>query len=216
MTDTGLDQQLKHWAARHTPHDTRALEEKISSLVASVRPLPRKRWTHAHTFLAGAAAAAVVMFVSFVDWMPREARQFARLLKEEEKLSAQRRASMTKIFNETERLFGANLQWIAEEKNNVELGLSETPSAAEPMILRVTVVHKNEAGEWRRVWSAEVVARDKSKVVLNVPGVTEIKLDVRSHESLNFGKAKSVMRIAGNGTEYRVLQTIAPTTGEES
>ena len=211
MTDTELDQKLKHWAARNTPADTRALEQKIAPLVAGAPPLPQKRWTHFHTFLAGAAAAAVVMFVSFVDIAPRETRQFARLIKEEQKLSEQRRASMTKIFNETERLFGANLQWIAEAGDNVELGISETPSDNEPLILRVTVIRKDKSGAWQRHWSAEIVARDNSNVELQVPDIAErLSLWV-----LNSGEYHASMRpLPGNEIKYRVLQTVAPITGE--
>lgn len=237
MNDTELDRQLKAWASRRCAvRDTRALEETISArLAAGKTPVQRHRWTHGLSFLAGVAATAVVVLTLVLMRMSLTERPFAKLLEEEGRLSAQRRTSMAKIFDETERLFGPNLQWIAEGQQHAEIGLSETPSDAVPMVVRVTVVRKGADGGWLRLWGMEVVARDDSALELEEPDGSQrlllslrriderqafvescltldngVSLSAQSRETLRFGEAKSVQRIRGDGYEYHILQTVEP------
>ena len=237
MNDAELDEQLKAWASRRCAEvDTHALAERVSvRLAMGAVPGQRHRWTHGMSFLAGVAATAVAVLSLLLMRAPQTERQFAKLLEEEGRLSAQRRASMAKIFNETERLFGPALQWIAENKRTAEIGLSDTPSDAAPMVVRVTVVRKAEDGGWLRLWGMEVVARDDGTLDLKEPdgaqrlllslrrvdehqAVVEscltlgngISLNAQSRETLRFGEVKSVQRILSGGCEYRILQTVEP------
>ena len=188
---------------------------------------------------AGIAATAVVALTLLLMRTPQTERQFAELLEEESRLSAQRHASMVKIFSETERLFGPNLQWIAENTRTAEIGLSDTPSDAAPMVVRVTVVRKGADGGWSRLWGMEVVARDDGalemsgadgaqRLLLSLRRIdgrqafvescltleNGVSLNMRSSEILRFGEAKSVQRILEDGYEYRILQTVEPMARE--
>ena len=235
MKDTELDQRLKAWAVRQdATADTPTLEARIVAALAKKTPVvQRRRWTHVASFLAGAAAAVVIALLTLLATRaPRAEREFAGLLEEEGRLSEQRRASMAKIFNETERLFGSNLQWVAEGGTTVEMGLSETPADGEPMALRVTVVRRDAGGEWRRVWGMEVVARHDGTLEMEEPRMSlslrrldgqlafvesslvvrnGFSLDAQSRETLHFGEAKSVRHIIDDNYEYHVLYTVIPT-----
>ena len=240
MNDTELDRQLKAWASRRCATDTHTLEKKIPMRLAQGETSVRQhRWTHGMSFLAGIAATVVVVLTLLLMRTPQTERQFAKLLEEEGRLSAQRRASMAKIFNETERLFGPNLQWIAESKKTAEIGLSDTPSDAAPLVVRVTVVRKDADGGWLRLWGMEVVARDDGALEMKEPDGTQrlllslrridgqqafvesslmldngISLTAQSRGILRFGEAKSVQRVLEDGREYRILQTVEPVTRE--
>ena len=236
MNDAELDRQLKAWAARrHAGADMRELEERISARLAvgDTVPVRRRRWAHGLSFLAGVAATVVAILSVQLMYTPRAERQFDKLLEEEGRLSAQRSASMAKIFSETERLFGPALQWVAEMPKSAEIGLSDTPSDAAPMVVRVTMVCKNAEGEWERLWGMEVVARSGGALELKEPDGAQrfllslrkigehqalvescltldngVSLNAQSREVLRFGEAKSVQRILADGREYHILQTV--------
>ena len=242
MNDTELDQRLKEWASRQDARvDTRALGEKIIERLARGGPAaPPRRWTHGLSFAAGAAAVLIASLALFVEWTPRSERQFKRLLREEARLSEQRHASLVKIFNETERVFGANLQWIAEEENSVGLGVSETPSDAEPMVLRITVVRKDTQGRWQRFYGMEAVVRNRETLMLGEPlsgwRYVNVNLDTYHDSQVDvgnsfrfencqsgctlrqtmhrFGEVNVVWRYFDENNEYRVLQTVSSVTGE--
>ncbi len=235
-TDAEQNQQLRQWAARQCG-DTKSLEERI--IAAAMQGKPPRRWTHGMSFLAGVAATAIAVLTLIISRAWSTDSQLARLLIEEKECLEQRRASLSKIFNETERVFGPNLQWIAESKTTAELGLSEAPSGGEPMLLRVTVVRKGTDGQWQRVWGMELVARNESVLQLTEPdgaqrlalslsrldehlAVVEsflvmsngFSLTAQNRDILRFGEAKSIRRVSGDGTEYRILQTLTPANQE--
>ena len=226
MNDNELDQLLKNWASRMEGERPRAPRPHAPRPV-----VPSSRRPHILSFITGAAAALAAVLAVLLLRAPRADRQFAQLLKEESRLASQRHASMVKIFNETERLFGPNLQWVADTQTTAELGLSETPSDAAPLVLRVTVVRRDASGEWSRLWGMEVVARGDGTLEMEEPRLSlslraldgrqafvesrlalanGVTLSAQSREILRFGESKSVGCFFEDGSEYRVLQTVEP------
>lgn len=241
-----LDTLLREWAARHEPEGERhdLLEARVlgacRSRLCPARPRWRGRGHHLLWFAAGAAAAFVaVALLRCGDGA--EERPLARLLAEERLRFAERRPGLARVFCETERLFGGKLQWIAQSGRAAEIGLSDAADDAGPLAVRLTLVARRDgARAWRRVWTADVVARTdgmlelapdghsanhvalwmhpleggaalvESRLTLDQP----VRFSVETSEILPFGESRKTVRLRRGDTEYLLLQTVAPGVGQ--
>ena len=193
---------------------------------------------HLLFFLAGVAATLAVALVFLLPRESKEDRRFLELFQNEIYLTDQRHAAISKIFHENERLFGHNLQWVAETSETVELGLSETPSDAAPMVVRVTVLRKDANGEWSKLWRMDVVARLDGVFEMNEPGDAQhlslslrrtsetttfvesrltlangIVLNAQSSDANYFGAPKGVKVVSDGGVFYAIIQTVKSIVG---
>ena len=246
---------LHDWADRQAPDPAQlhALEARIvaarrSGVAPSALPHggahplhfdPRQR--HLLYFAAGIAAtlAAVALWQVFATGR----RGLAPLLREESGLFAGRRPSMVRVFDETERLFGSNLQWFAQSGHCTELGVSDTSAAgqdAQPMVIRIAVLRRTSTTPWRRIWVADIVARPDDAIEWTPDGesgnrvslwlhrldcgaaLLESRLDLQApmrmqaetREVLRFGAAATAARVRRGDVEYLLLQTLAPAGGK--
>ncbi len=240
-----LDTLLREWAARHEPEDERRewLDARIQSACRSRLRPARPQWRdHGHRllwFAAGAAAAFIaVALLRCGDGV--EERPLARLLAEERTRFVERRPALARVFCETERLFGGKLQWVAQSGREAEIGLSDVADDAGPLAVRLTLVARRDgARTWRRVWSADVVARTdgvlelapdghpanrvalwmhrleggaalvESRLTLGQP----VRFTAETSEVLSFGESRKTARLRRGETEYLLLQTVAPGGG---
>ena len=243
-----IDSMLRDWAERQKPDEAarRQLESRIlqaahrtaadkthSSALAQCQPPARSRgllW-----FAVGVAATLLVAGI----WhgLVPEADSLPALLRHESGLFAARRSPMSRIFCETERLFGSKLQWVALSGGDAELGLADHSAEGEPLVVRVVVVSRPIGTiAWERLWEAEVVARANGILELVPDGrpdnhlalwlyrledgsaLVESRLTLRTpvvmktetSEILTFGATHKVSRLQQGGVEYLLLQTVAP------
>ena len=245
-----IDNAVRDWAAGHepTPEHLRALQAKIIQRYRQEMPVPAE-WPpqtapRSHKLLYFAAGVAATL-VAVAAWsiVARHREDNTALLREEGGLFAGRKLAMSRVFGETERLFGTNLQWVAQSGRKADLGLVDDPTGSgKAMIVHVSVLARrvSEGRQWRRVWEADVVARTDGVVELT-PGDmagnrmslwlhrlddgkafvesrlelrSPVKMDVETSEVLKFGVSRGVTRIRNGDTEYVLLQTVAPASGE--
>lgn len=244
-----IDLALRAWADRQAPNQAslRALEARIAQQCRQPAGNPIA-WPPVVTRLHGwfcfaAGVAATLLIVGSWAVFSRDHNRLQPLLREEGGLFAGRKPAMSRVFCETERLFGSNLQWLAQSGHSAELGLVDEPAGrGKAMIVHLSVVARRvgDGKVWRRVWQADVVARADGIVELapdGIPGnhialwlhrlddgkafvesrlelANPVKLDAETREILTFGTSRDVTRIRSGDTEYLLLQTISPTGGE--
>ena len=250
------DKLLKEWSDRQPsdPVRIRALEDRI---LAAYRAGTAVEDHHVHDrdhrtiafdlhkrnllcFVAGIAATLLVVSTLHFG---NGRQDLAPLLREEGGLFAGRQPAMSRVFCETERLFGTNLQWVAQSGKNAELGLVDSPGRVneKAMIVHLSVVARR-AGDnqgWQRIWQADVVARADGVVELTPDGIPgnhvalwlhrldhgnafvesrlelcrPVRMEAETREILKFGNSRDVTRIRSGDTEYLLLQTVAPAGG---
>ena len=247
------DKMLRDWADRcaHDASQLRALEARIvatyrSGTPSSDRALPRggtrpllfnARRRHLLYFVAGIAATLTAAALWQV--LAIRSHDLAPLLREESGLFAGRRPSMARVFDESERLFGSNLQWFAQSGHCTGLGVSDAPvagQAAQAMVVRIAVLRRAGGMPWRRVWVGDVVARPDDAIEWAPEGepgnhislwlhrldsgaaLLESRLDLQApmkmqaetREVLRFGAAATAAHMRRGDVEYLLLQTLAP------
>lgn len=244
-----IDKLLRDWSRRQQP-DAGAGQRLTARILQAAgacaggdarQPPPRRRRTPSHVhhrvlwFAAGVAATLIAAAV----WnaLVPAADPLSALLRQEHARFADRRRTVSRVFRETERLFGSNLQWIAESGEQTELGVADETAAGEPLIVRVVLVSRPVGTDaWQPLWTADVVARANGLLQLapdGAPGnrlalwlhrldgcaaLVESRLDLRTpvplateaSEVLRFGATRTVTRLRQNGVEYLLLQTVAP------
>lgn len=243
---TSLDALLQDWAARREPdgEHRRRLETRVlhawRSRSRPVRPRWRDHGHHLLWFAAGVAAALVAAAMLRCGTAP-EGMPLDRLLAEEGTRFAARRPALARIFCETERLFGGKLQWVAQSGREAEIGLADVADDASPLVVRLTLVARQDGTRaWRRVWTADMVARTdgmldlapdgnpanrvalwmhrlegggafiESRLMLGQP----VRFSAETSEVLPFGESCKTVRLRSGDTEYLLLQTVAPTGGQ--
>ena len=244
-----IDKMLHAWAGRQAPAPARvrALEQRIVSAHRAGRGYKGDgadahhfdvRHRNLLYFVAGIAATLLVLAVVRVGQGDRS--DLAPLLREEGGLFAGHRLALSRVFCETERLFGANLQWVAQSGQSAELGLVDDPVVkGKAMIVHLSVVARRVGEEkgWPRIWQADVVARTDGVVELTPDGIPgnhvalwlhrlddgnafvesrlelsrPLKMEAETSEVLKFGAARDVTRLRKGDTEYLLLQTVSPT-----
>lgn len=250
------DPLLRQWAERQAPGPARlrALEARIvaayrdhAQIAAPSNPRDGADTRHFVArrrgllcFVAGIAATLLAIALWQVTAAHR--RDLTPLLREEGGLFAGRQPALSRVFCETERLFGTNLQWVAQSGRNAELGLADEPTGAGKALIVHLSVAARRAGDgpkWRRVWQADVVARADGVVELApdaLPGnrvalwlhrlddgrafvesrlelKSPVRMQTESSAVLTFGASRDVMRVRHGDTEYLLLQTVSPTGG---
>ena len=201
------DNLLQEWAKRQSPNpeQVHALEDRIIAAYRTGASLDgrnsRRRGGRIVPFSAHhrsllcfvAGVAATLLAVVSVRLWSGDRHDLAPLLREEGGLFAGREPAMSRVFCETERLFGTNLQWIVQSGHNAELGLVDTPAGnndAKAMIVHLSVVARR-AGDhkgWQRIWQADVVARADGVVELTPDGTPGNHIALWLH-GLDDGKA---------------------------
>jgi len=251
-----LDTLMRDWAARQQPSEAerRQLEARVLQRVRQTlqnarqgngQPTYRKVPNHLRHpmfwFAAGIAATLMIAGIWHFLILPHD--PLVSVLREENGLFAGRRRSIARIFCETERLFGPNLQWIAQSGNDDELGLAETPMGEEPLVVRIVIVARPVGnGAWRRLWETEVVARANARLELTPDGMLDnhlalwlyqleggaalvesrlrlnapVAIEAETSEVLKFGATRKVTRVLHKGFEYLLLQTVAPVGENQS
>ena len=254
------DQLLREWGARPAsdPARLRALEERIvAAYRAGAQPNGSRgrndsddrnasnvkhfgvRRRNLLCFVAG--IAATLLAVVLVQGVQYRRHDLTLLLCEEGSLFAGRKPAMARVFCETERLFGSNLQWVAQSGRSAELGLVDDPVVkGRPMLVHLSVVARRAGDQgWQRIWQADVVARTDGVVELTPDGISgnhialwlhrlddgkmfvesrlelcrPLKMEAETSEVLTFGAARDVTRIRHGDTEYLLLQTVSPAGG---
>ena len=213
----------------------RILRGETTWFLSACKALTLARGYRVLWFAAGVAATLLVAGI----WhgLVPEADSLPALLRHESGLFAARRSPMSRIFCETERLFGSKLQWVALSGGDAELGLADHSAEGEPLVVRVVVVSRPIGTiAWERLWEAEVVARANGILELVPDGrpdnhlalwlyrledgsaLVESRLTLRTpvvmktetSEILTFGATHKVSRLQQGGVEYLLLQTVAP------
>ena len=267
--EPNIDYSLREWAGRQAsaPTQVRALEDRIVAAYRAQPDCSRGRWPRSATsgrgyrsngdgadahhfdvrrrnllcFVAGIAATLLVVVLVRVGGGDR--RDLAPLLREEGSLFAGHKPAMSRVFCETERLFGSNLQWVAQSGHSAELGLVDAPVGnGRAMIVHLSVVARRagDAKGWQRIWQADVVARSDGVVELTPDGIPgnhvalwlhrlddgktfvesrldlcqPLKMEAETSEVLTFGASRDVTRIRHGDTEYLLLQTVSPAGGK--
>lgn len=243
-----IDTTLHAWAERQAPDPTRlrALEARIAQRYQqpSGTPVacPSVDTRHHGWIFFAAGVAATLLIVGTWAVLSRDRDHLAPLLREEGGLFAGRKPAMSRVFCETERLFGTNLQWVAQSGPNAELGLVDEPVCkGRAMIVHLSVVARRTGDNngWQRIWQADVVARTDGVVELTPDGIPgnhvalwlhrlddgkafvesrldlcrPLKMEAETSEVLTFGASRDVTRIRRGDTEYLLLQTVSPTGG---
>jgi len=249
MMKRNIDDALKAWSARHAP-DRDHLSALVNRIGQQRLAAPTVlawswqasgHWPRVTAFATGVAATLLAVLL----WTTCTERHgsLSRLLRNEGAQFAQHRAALATVFSETERLFGTNLQWVAQSGRRAELGLvNAAANGDEPMVVHLSVMTRR-AGEdrtWRCVWQADVVARPDGLINLDPDGQTgnrvalwlhrlddgaafvESRLELHqpvvmhaeTSEVLRFGASRNVTRMRRGDTEYLLLQTVAPTGGK--
>lgn len=233
---------LRNWSQRHEPTDAGSLEERVAETFATARVEPvvtepaRRRpvayWCTA-TAAAVAMAAACWAYLSPSDnapiAKPVAAVAFPATVHTRAELIAQER-----LLVETDRLFDARLAWLAEEGNDVQMGLAEEALDEQEdlpaVAVRLVVVRRDQHEEvWAPVRSIDVITRSEAAVQLPgqhrglflwayvLPdGAIAVDADMAIAESGTLRATTSGVFAPGvstmvasrhvNGTEYRVFQ----------
>lgn len=248
-----LDNLLRDWAARHEPSEAQrqqlearvllAARQAISGKASTRKPAHHPQHGQAHHLLWFAAGIAATLLIAGIwRFLAQTHDPLIALLREESGLFAGRRCSMARIFRETERVFGSNLQWVAQSGGDAELGLAEMPLNGEPLVVRVVIVARNpEDGSWNRIWEANAVARANTILEMNPDSMPDNRLalwlyrleggaalvesrlklhaplaiEAETSEVLKFGTTRKVTRVRHEGIEYILLQTIGPVAGDQ-
>ncbi len=238
MNDT-IDNLLRDWAARHEPDGDRRrrLEARILRAYRSDhRASPAgPQWIDRGHCLLWFAAGATAAFAAAVLWRGdgTTGDPLAALLAEERSHFADRRPALARIFCETERLFGAKLQWVAQSGRGAELGVSDLPDDAATLAVRLTLVARRDGTrEWKRIWEADVVARTDGMLELAPDGnpanrvalwmhrlegggalvesrlmlASPVRFSAETSEVLPFGDSRNTARVRCGDTEYLLLQ----------
>jgi hypothetical protein len=241
-----IDKLLRDWSRRQQPDA--AAERRLTSRILQAAADDTRRTTSPHRespqghhralwFAAGVAATLIAAAVWHA--LVPAADPLSALLRQEHARFTDRRRTVSRVFRETERLFGSNLQWIAESGDQTELGVADETAVGEPLIVRVVLVSRPVGTDtWQPLWTADVVARANGLLQLapdGAPGnrlalwlhrldgcaaLVESRLDLRTpvplateaSEVLRFGATRTVTRLCQNGVEYLLLQTVAPLT----
>ena len=249
------DNLLREWADRQAPDPARlaALEARIVSACRSCQPLDGQAASRGRTrtlrfdahhrqyllyVVAGLAAAVLAILLYEVLAVGRHG--LAPLLREENRLFAGQRPGMARVFGETERLFGPNLQWVAQSGCRGDLSVAATPGAdGQAMVVRLAVLRRDDGTPWRRLWVADIVARPDDLVEWSPDGLpgnrvslwmhrldsgaallessldlqAPMKMQAETSEVLRFGAAATAARVRRGDVEFLLLQTLAPAGG---
>lgn len=188
-----LDQLLRDWAAQHAA-DARTLDRLHGSICQALEhggpaagetpsapestvAASRQTWPHRTVWFSLGAAVALLLVISLSVFFSPGAPEVARpdppnsedetLLAE---ITSEQLAHEKQLFAELERIFGGQLQWVAESDGSIELGIDPDAAAepgtdAKPVTMRFTVAKRRpHEHEWQVVWAVNLVARNEQVV----------------------------------------------------
>lgn len=176
-SESKLDDLLRAWSSRNLATRTdldhlRSLLERNGEQIgigkAVGRSRLRSRWialTAVAAVLFLAATLSMLQFAKQSDETPAEIVEPYMMASLQ--LVPREIAARSELYGELKRLFGPQLNWMAEAKDSVELGLqppavatSSADSASKLMLVRMTVVRLNPPDNvWYEVWSVDFVTR---------------------------------------------------------
>ncbi len=176
-SESKLDDLLRAWSSRSLATRTdldhlRSLLERNGEQVGIGKAVGRSRLRS--RWIALSALAAVLFWAATLSML-----QFAKQSEETPaeivepsmmaslQLVPREIAARSELYCELKRLFGSQLNWMAEAKNSVELGLQSSAvatfsaeSGSKLMLVRMTVVRLNPPDNvWYEEWSVDFVAR---------------------------------------------------------
>ena len=190
-----LDQALQGWADRSVA-DEESLTQLRGSILSEleddseqdiVEQTIVERATVANTnnwqtrvtwFALGVAAAALLLAFSSIWMFSQDDQQIVIPHPPEQDnlemfaaITPEQLAQKTKLFTEMERIFGGQLDWVAESNGTIEIGVESNVTRtvsnenSVPIAIRITVVRKkpNEQ-DWTPAWTVDLVSRSERLV----------------------------------------------------
>lgn len=176
-SESRLDDLLRAWSSRNLATRTdldhlRSMlvrnREQVEISEAVGRSRFRSRWIVLMAVAAVLFMATTLSLLQFATHSDEDpAGKVEPSLMASLQLAPREIAARSELYGELNRLFGSQLNWMAEAENSVELGLqpsAATTSSADPtsklMLVRMSVVRLNPSDKvWYSVWSVDFVAR---------------------------------------------------------
>ncbi len=237
MTDDRLDNLLRLWASRYDLDETHArrlanqiIEElgrpstpEVAAPEEKRHVVPR-RWKLASAMAAAAALLLVATVASLLSRWPGAANSDVAAVPPVALIRESELSAGTRLFCESEWLFGNDLRWIAESRNGVRMEIRHaaegTIPGTAPLLIRIVVTKRNDGGtRWEQVQETVVLTRNEQLIELaedpktanrlTLWGYTlpdgKIALDASIHLSAPIHAAINITNILDPGTPKRVF-----------
>jgi hypothetical protein len=175
-----LNDMLRQWAHNQEPSDEcfTQLQKRITAGAVEWRYAERK--TEQRRFLPmpvfsrlsyavlGAVLAAVIagyLSARFGGSNGSELKTAAGLAV----ISPQRIVTAQSLYNETSQLFDANVRWVVDSGQDMDIQIDAVPAGAaqkhSPVLMRMTVVSRKKGEKtWKSVWNSDVMIRGEDQV----------------------------------------------------
>jgi hypothetical protein len=91
-------------------------------------------------------------------------------------------AAQAELFQGLEDLFGPGLEWAAQEKGELRLGVAPVARDAEdrapPVLVRIEIARPTESGKWSVVWTSDVLLRGGHFADLAPAGLANARINL--------------------------------------